>query len=187
MLLERRTHLDGLAVGMTGIERGDVRFGELGRLGEFRFQPIHDRRAVAVEHPERQPQRPHILAAQRFLVAEAERLHGVERQLRDVEMDELPFGEAAVFERVLVVTGLGEVARGKFALVRDDESAFAQRVDVRLQRRRVHRDEDIRLVARRIDRRRSEVDLEGADAEGRALRGADLGREIRESRKVVAR
>ena len=37
MLLERRTHLDGLAIGMTGIERGDVRFGELGRLGELRF------------------------------------------------------------------------------------------------------------------------------------------------------
>ena len=102
-------------------------------------------------------------------------------------MDELPFGEAAVFERVLVVTGLGEVARGKFTLVRDDEPAFAQRIDVGLQRRGIHCDQDVRLVARRIDRRRSEVDLEGADAEGRALRGADLGREIRESRKVVAR
>ena len=111
VLLERRAHLDRLAVGMAGVERGDIGFGELGRLGELGLEPVDDRLAVAVEHPQREAKRPHVLAAQRFLVAEAERLHGVERQLRDVEVDDLPLGEAAVLERVLVVTSLGEVAR----------------------------------------------------------------------------
>ena len=83
--------------------------------------------AVAVEHPQRQAQRPHVLAAQRFLVAEAERLHRIERQLRDVEVDQLPFGEAAVLERVGVIARLGEVARGELALVGDDQPAFAKR------------------------------------------------------------
>ena len=90
VLLERRAHLDRLAIGMAGVERGDIGLGELGRLGELGLEPVDDRLAVAVEHPQREAQRPHVLAAQRFLVAEAERLHGIERQLRDVEVHDLP-------------------------------------------------------------------------------------------------
>ena len=61
-----------------------------------------------------------------------------------------------------------------------------KRVDVHLQRRRVHRDQHVRLVAGGVDRADAEVDLEGGDAERRALRRADFGREIGESREVVA-
>ena len=103
--------LDRLAISMAGVERGDIGLGELGHLGEFGLQPVDDRLAVAVEHPQRQAQRPHVLAAQRFLVAEAERLHRIEGQLRDVEVDQLPFGQAAVLDRIGLVAGLGEVAR----------------------------------------------------------------------------
>ena len=145
-----------------------------------------DRRAVAVEHPERQPQRPHILAAQRLLVAEAEGLHRIEGELRDVEPDHLPFGELVVVERVAVIAGLGEVARAELALVGDDQAAGLQIVDIGLQRRRVHRDQHVGRVARGLDRGRAEIDLEGGDAEGRALRRADLGREIREGGEIVA-
>ena len=142
--------------------------------------------AVAVEHPEREPQRPHVLAAQRLLVAEAERLHRFERQLRDVEPEHLPFGERAVVERIGLVAGLGEVARAELALVGDDQAAGLQLVDIGLERRRVHRDQHVGRVARGLDRGRAEIDLEGGDAERRALRRADLGREIGEGREIVA-
>ena len=186
MLLERRAHLDRLAIGVAGVERGDIGLGELRRLGELGLEPVDDRLAVAVEHPQREAQRPHVLAAQRLLVAEAERLHGIERQLRDVEVDELPLGEAAVLERVLLVARLGEVARRELALVGDDQAAFAKRLGVHLQRRRVHRDQHVGLVAGGVDRAGAEIDLEGGDAERRALRRADFRREIGEGREVVA-
>ena len=61
-----------------------------------------------------------------------------------------------------------------------------KRVGVHLERRRVHRDQHVGLVAGGLDRGRAEIDLEGRDAEGRALRRADLGGEIGEGREVVA-
>ena len=127
VLVDLPADLDRLAIGMAGVQRGDIGLGQLGRLGELGLEPVDDRLAVAVEHPQRQAQRPHILAAQRFLVAEAERLHRIERQLRDVEVDQLPLGEAAVLERVGVIARLGEVARRELALVGDDQPAFAKR------------------------------------------------------------
>ena len=59
-------------------------------------------------------------------------------------------------------------------------------LDVDLQRRRVHRDQHVGLVAGGLDRGRAEIDLEGGDAERRALRRADFGREIGEGGEVVA-
>ena len=100
-------------------------------------------------------------------------------------MNDLPFVEAAVLKGVLVVSRLGEVARRKLAFVRDDQAALAQRLDIGLQRRRVHCDEHVGLVARRLDRGRAEVDLEGRDSEGRALRRADFSREVGEGREIV--
>src|SRR3546814_9942870 len=76
-----------------------VRRREIGRLREFRIEPVDERLAIAVEHPEREPQRPHILAAQRLLVTESEGFHRVHRQLADVELQKLPFGETTVVER----------------------------------------------------------------------------------------
>ena len=143
-------------------------------------------RPVAVEHPEREPQRPHVLAAQRFLVAEAEGLHRVEGELRDVEPDHLPSGERVVVERIALIARLGEVAGAELAFVGDDQAAGLQIVDIGLQRRRVHRDQHVGRVARGLDRGRAEIDLEGGDAERRPLRRADLGREIGEGGEIVA-
>jgi hypothetical protein len=178
--------LGRLAISVARVERRDIGFGELGRLGELGLQPVDDRRPVAVEHPQRQAERPHVLAAQGLLVAEAERLHRVEGELRDVEPDELPARQAAVLERVRCVARLGEVARAELALVGDDQPARLQILDLGLQRRRVHRDQHVGRVAGRLDRGGAEIDLEGGDSEGRPLRGADLGREIGEGGEVVA-
>src|SRR3546814_6299769 len=103
-------------------------------------------------------------------------LHRVQRKLADVERDELPFGEAAVLKRVFRIARLGEVARRKLARIGDDEAARLQRADIGLERGRVHRDQHVRLVARRLDVAGPEIDLKGGNAEGRALRRPDLDR-----------
>jgi hypothetical protein len=131
-------------------------------------------------------QGPHVLAAQRLLVAEAEGLHRIQGELRDVERDELPLGEAAVLERIGLVARLGEVAHAELAFVGDDQPAGLQVVDIHLERRRVHGDEHIGRVAGGVDRGRTEIDLEGGDSEGGALRRTDLGGEIGEGGEVVA-
>src|SRR3546814_4972442 len=51
---------------------------------------------------------------------------------------------------------------------------------------RVHRDQHVRLVARRLDVAGPEIDLKGGNAEGRALRRPDFRRKIGEGRKVVS-
>src|SRR3546814_18011138 len=86
---------------------------------EFRLEPVDQRRPITVEHPQRQPQRPHILTAQGFLVAEAEGLHRIHRRLADVQLEELPFRQAAVLERVRFILRLGQVAGAEFAFVGD--------------------------------------------------------------------
>ena len=58
--------------------------------------------------------------------------------------------------------------------------------EVGLQRRRVHRHQDVRRVARREDVARGEVDLERRDAADGAGGRADLGREVGQRREVVA-
>src|SRR3546814_10336968 len=90
MLLERAGNLRRFAIGMASIQGRDIGVGEHGVLREFGLQPVNDRLPVAIEHPERKAQRPHILAAERFLVAKTKFLDAVQRMLRDVEGKELP-------------------------------------------------------------------------------------------------
>jgi hypothetical protein len=89
-------------------------------------------------------------------------------------------------ERVDRVADLVQCALGELVGVDDERPAAADVVQVRLQRCRVHRHEHVRGVARGLDRVVGEVQLEGADAGQRARWGADLGREVRQRRQVVA-
>ena len=112
-----------------------------------------------------------------------QRLDGHGRQRDLVHMEAL---ERAVAERVLGVAGLLQVALVERVGVDDQRAALGRSCEVRLQRRRVHRHEHVRLVARREDVVVGEVHLEAGDAGQRAGRGADLGREVRQRREVVA-
>src|SRR3546814_3465670 len=89
ILLHRAADLGGLAIGMARVQRGDIGVGDGRVLCELRLQPVDQRLAVAVEHPKRQAQRPHVLAAQRFLVAKAEGLHRVQRKRSEEHTSEL--------------------------------------------------------------------------------------------------
>ena len=172
---------------MARVERGDIGVGELGLALELGTEPLVDWFARAVEHPQREAERPHVLAAQRILIAEAEWLDRLDRLRADVEGEHVPLGEAAVLDRVGFVLRLIEIALGEIAGVGDHQPAGLERVEIGFQRRRVHRHQHIGRVTRGVDPAAAEVDLEGADAEQRALRGADLGGEIGEGGEIVAR
>ncbi len=116
----------GLAISMAGPKRGDVRLGQLGCLGELGLQPFLDRSLVAIEHPERETQRPHILTAQSLLVAKAEGLHCIKGQLADVERDKLPLGKRAILERIARISRLGEVPGAELAGIGNDKAARFQ-------------------------------------------------------------
>jgi hypothetical protein len=57
---------------------------------------------------------------------------------------------------------------------------------VDLERRRIHRDQAIQTIARRIDAQAPELELEAGDSEQRPGRGANLRGEVRQGREVVS-
>ena len=85
-----------------------------------------------------------------------------------------------------LVADLGEVALGEVGRVGDDHAAARQIGDVGLERGRVHRDQHVRPVAGGHDVVVGEVQLEAGDAGQGAGGRADLGREVRQGRDVVA-
>src|SRR4029453_3242688 len=94
--------------------------------------------------------------------------------------------DRAVVQRVRLVARLAQVGVGEGVFVDDQRAARLQRGEVRFDRRRVHRHQRVRVVARAEDVARGEVDLEGRDDAWGAGRGADLRREVGQGREVVA-
>ena len=172
---------------MARVERGDVGLGDLGLGLELALQPVMDRFARTVEHPQREAQRPHVLRTQRVLVAQPVRLDRLDRFLADIEGEHVELAEAAVLERVGGILRFVEVALGEGSGIGDDQPAGLQCGKVHLERGGVHRHQHIGRITRSVDLAAAEIDLERRDAEQRALRRADFGREIGEGRKVVPR
>jgi len=69
--------------------------------------------------------------------------------------------------------------------VEDERRARGQIAQVRLQRRRVHRHQHVRTVARRQNVVVGEMHLERRHPRQRPLRRADLGREVRQRRQII--
>ena len=174
-----------------GLERRDVGVADVGDLGE----PLAEERDRGLGrpavHPRQQPEREHVLGPGGVLAGQAELLDRLDRHPGQVdrvdrELAQLVVGVTERRERVRRVAGLGQVARGEVVGVHDDRGALGQVAEVGLQRRRVHRDQHVGGVARGEDVVVGEVDLERRDAGQRALRGADLGGEVRQRHQVVA-
>lgn len=101
-------------------------------------------------------------------------------------MHHLPLGQTRILKRVCVIIGLGEVAGGKFARVRNDQSTSLEINNVGLECCRIHRDEHVRRITCGFDRIGTEVDLKGRYAEKRSLRRANLGRKVGEGREIIS-
>ena len=121
-----------------------------------------------------------------LLVRQLAALERGDREVADVDRVDLVLVEGAVLERVRRVAGLLEVRLDERAGVDDQRAAVDEILEVRLERGRVHRDEHVGRVARRVDLRRREVELEARDAEQAAGGRADLGGEVGERGDVVA-
>ena len=73
---------------MTGVEGGDVGIGErFAFRAELALDPGRHGLPVAIEHPESETERPHVLAAERVCGTERVRLHRVEGKTRNVQGD----------------------------------------------------------------------------------------------------
>lgn len=88
-------------------------------------------------------------------------------------------------ERVALIADLLEVSFGELVGIDDDDPAGAQIGEVRLERRGIHRDEHIRAVTGGENVVVGDLDLEARHPVQRALRRADLRREVRLRRQVV--
>ena len=91
-----------------------------------------------------------------------------------------------VLQRVGRVAHLRQVALGELVGVDDDVGPARQVGQVRLERRRVHRHQDVRRVTGGEDVGVGEVHLEAGDAGQGPGRRPDLGREVGERGDVVA-
>ncbi len=60
-LFKRAGQFRRFAIGMARVERGDIGVGNIGLGLELAPQPVVDRLARAIEHPQRKAERPHVL------------------------------------------------------------------------------------------------------------------------------
>jgi hypothetical protein len=182
----RLEDLARVAEVVPGAQRALVGLGELGLRRELGPDPVDGRLERPVVEPVHQAEREEILTAVDVLLAEAHALQGPRVHRRDRHLEHPIWRQRLVLERVLRVPGLPEVVRAERVGVRDDDPVLREVAEVRLERGRVHGDEDIGLVARRPDVTVAEVDLEAGDAGERPGGRADLGREVGQRADVVA-
>jgi hypothetical protein len=104
----------------------------------------------------------------------------------DVDRVDLVLVQAAVLERVRLIAGLLEVGLDERAGVDDQGAVLDQVLEVGLEAGRVHRDQHVGRVARRVDLVGRKVELEARDTEQTTRGRADLGGEVGERRDVVA-
>ena len=94
--------------------------------------------------------------------------------------------QRSVLQGIGGVFGLLQVGRRELVGVDDDHAARGQVAQAGLERRRVHRNEHLRLVAWGKNVLARQVHLEAADAGQRADRRANFGRKVRHGADVVA-
>ena len=186
-LVRDRERLRRLAERVPRAQRLQVRLGDLGPLRELR----RDERLRGVDRasvqPRHEPEREHVLRTLRLARRHAfDVLERADRERRQRHGVHLELVERPVLERVRRVARLLEIAVVERVRVHDQRAALRQILEIRHQRRRVHRDEDVRRVTRRQDVVVGEVELEAGDTRQRAGRRANLGGKVGERRDVVA-
>ena len=186
-LVVRRENFRGVGEVVAGLQGDLVGADDLGVLLELRADPFERRLHRSVVEPVEEPQREEVLAAIHLLARE---LHAglLERAYvdgRDGEAVDAITLQRVVFERVRGVVGLLQVLLVELVGVDDDGAAVFEVFEVHLQRRGVHRDQNVRLVAGRAYVAAGEVELEAGDAGERAGGRAYLGGEVGQGRDVV--
>ena len=178
--------LGGLAEVVTRFERSEV--GSLHQLavGELLFDPLDRRLHRTRVHPAHEPEREQVLRAFGVARLDAQLLRALQRHRRHRNLNDAVCSQRIVLERVRLVARLLEVAGLKGVGVHEQRAAGRELADVGAQRGWVHRHQHTGHVARREDLVIRDVHLERRHPGDRAGRRADLGREVRHRREVVA-
>ena len=178
--------LGRLAVVPAGLEGGHVRLVDLRLLAELRLEEAQRSLRRPSVQPGQQAEREHVLRALRVLAGDVELFKRLDGQRSQRHRVHAVLIEGTVLERVIVVPDLRQVALGELVGVDDQVGAARQVLEVRLECRRVHRDEHVRRVAGRENIVVREVQLEAAHAGERSGGRADLRGEVRQGGQVVA-
>ncbi len=142
-----REHLGRLAVVEAGLEHLDVRLENLGRLLEAALEIGERALDRPLIQPRQHPEHEHVAASEDRAIVQAHAVHGERGELGHVDFDHLEFVERMVGERIGLVAGALDVGIGERLAVHDYDGVGRDVLDVRLQRRGIHRDQHVGLVA----------------------------------------
>ena len=182
----RREDLRRVAVVVACAEHPQVRLGDLLVLHpEFFFDKADRLVEGTVVHPVHQSEREEILRLVDEPGGEIHLRQRVRRQLGDADCVDLEALERVVFERVRRQSRHAQVFFRKRVLVHDDRPAVPQEFQIRNERGRVHRHQDVAGIPGREDIHAAELDLEPAHAVGCPRGSADLGRVVGERAQIV--
>ncbi len=184
-LVPRPDGVDGLPVVESLLENRQVGVPNRRLVAKLLPDPLLRRLHGPGVHPEGQPEGKHVLRPVDLLQRQVRVGQGLAGDLGEGHLLHLVVVQRAVRERVLVEVGLRQVLLLEGVDVDDDGAARPHAVEVHLERRRVHGDEQVHLLARRAHLFGAEVKLEGAHAKGGAGRGPNLGGVVRQRRQVV--
>ncbi len=177
-----------LAEGVTGLQHARVGFGDVLVLREALLDPDQGRLERPRVDPRDQAEREEVLGPVLLFGVEREVLDGLVGEAGHVDLVQaVALGQRRLVERIRRVARLVEVSLVEGLRVDDQEAARLEIAQVHLERGRIHRDETVEAVTRRVDALAPELQLEARDAEERAGRRADLGRKIRQRGEIVAR
>jgi hypothetical protein len=152
--------LGRFAVRVTGLEREQIPVAQRRVALEARLDPALGGLGRSVVEPTHEPQREEVLASLGLARAQTHGLDSLARQFGELDLDDSkPLAQRR--QRVVVVTGLLEVARGERIGIDDEHSAATHVFGVGPERCRIHRHQNVRVVGRCADVSRGEVDLEG--------------------------
>ena len=185
-LVADRERFGGLTEVPSGSEGSDVRFCDCRPSRELGSDQCWYAVVRARVHPEQQAESEHVLRPARLLAAQTGVRDRVQCQLSQIVGVHDVAVEGAVLERVAGPSDLGQRPVGEVVGIDEDCSAPRHVGQVRLERRRIHRDQEIGSISWGEDVVVREMDLEGRDAGEGSLGSPDLGREVRQGRQVIA-
>ncbi len=143
-----REHLGRLAVVEPGLEHFNVRLENLGRLLETALEVAERALDRPLIQPRQHAEHEHVAASEHRAIVQTHPMHGERRELGHIDFDHLEFVERMVGERIALVAGALDVGIGERFAVDDYHGVGRDIFDVRLERRGIHRDQHVGLVAR---------------------------------------
>ena len=167
--------------GRVGIVVARPQAGAVGRhdrqaLAELLDEELQHRLDGPIVEPEAQSQGEEVLAPRGVLAGKLQVPHGLFVHPRHGHGDHAIGRKLAAGQRVGRIAGLGQVGLVEFVFIDHEDAARLHFAEVDLQGRRVHGDQHVRRIARRMDFVIGEAELKAAHAAQRTGRGADLRR-----------